>query len=128
MHRAYRFCRAILFALLSCVAEKNPSKVMAVDAPFVFSLSRIIVCIFTYGMYRQMVGAGIAGWPESTLCIALVYAIPILNALGKVEAHEVITFGAAIIQRFGEGAVRTVKNVYNPALEPNAKHDDESAP
>lgn len=119
----YRFGRALLFAALSPLAEKNPSRVLAVDAPFVFSISRIIVTVFSYGMYRQMRTAGIAGWPEATLCIALVYAIPILDALSKVSVAEVVEFGRAIVARFGIGAVRVVDALIS--REPNARTDDE---
>jgi hypothetical protein len=121
--RFYKFVRAVTFALLSPWAEKNPARAMSVDAPYVFSMSRAIVTAFAYGMYQQMRTAGIAGWPEATLCIALVYAIPVLNALSKVSAQEVVAFGSNLINRFGIGEVRTVGTLLH--AEPNAKHDDE---
>lgn len=120
--RTYLFLRALLFALLSPWAEKNPVSVASVDAPYVLSLSRCIVTAFSYGMYQQMKVAAIAGWPEATLCIALVYAIPILNALQQSKAADVLDFGKVLLSRFGVGDVRTVGSLMQ--REPS-KHDDE---
>ena len=123
IHTLYRWGRAVLFAVLSPLAEKNPARFAMVDTPFVFSMSRVIVACFSYGMFRQLQYAGIAGWPEATLCIALVYAIPILDALSKVSPQEVLAFGKAIIDRLGIGEVRQVGNLMDPRLP--SKHDDE---
>ncbi len=120
--RVYKFLRAVVFVLLSPWAEKNSCRALSVDAPYVLSLSRCIVTAFSYGMYQQMVAVGIAGWPEATLCIALVYAIPILNALSQSKASDVLDFGKTLVNRFGVGEVRRVAAL--TAREPS-KHDDE---
>jgi len=94
-----------LMALVSPFLEKNPQKVLAARVPVVFSITRIVIGAFALALFRQMWVAGIAGWPEATLCIALVFANHIASALEKLPAREVVEFGKAIIGRFGEGDV-----------------------
>lgn len=102
----YRWLRAILFVVLSPVLEKNPVKSAHIDAPVVLSMSRCIVALFAWGMYWQIMKAGIVGWAEATLCIAIVYAVPILNALNDSSPEDVLSFGKAILERFGLGEIR----------------------
>lgn len=42
------------------------------------------VLAFAVGMVRQLWHAGIAGWPDATLAIAVVLALPTLGALERV--------------------------------------------
>lgn len=104
----------LVLALLSPFLEKNPQKLLAVRAPVVFSMTRIVIFAFSVAMYAQIRGAGIAGWPEATLCIALVFSNHIAAALEKLPSRDVIAFGREIISRFGVGGVRSVGSVYPP--------------
>ena len=63
----------------------------------------------------------VAGWPESMLSIAIVFAIPILSALERVTAADVVKLAMTLVGKFGEGALRTVGSVY--PTEPS-KYDD----
>ena len=61
-------------AALTPLLEKNVVKTIGLDVPVVFSMSRVIVLAFAVGMLRQLWRAGVAGWPEATLAIAIVLA------------------------------------------------------
>jgi hypothetical protein len=97
--------RTILLALVTPLLEKNVVKTLASDAPFVFSMSRVIVLAFAIGELRQMWRAGIAGWPEATLAIAIVLALPLLGALERARPAEVLELGKTLFSRFGVGDV-----------------------
>lgn len=91
--------------VLSPIAEKNPVKALSSLAPIVLSMSRITVLVFTIVDASRLATAEMIGWPEVTLAIALVFALPVLAALNKVSASEVVAFGGKILERFGVGAV-----------------------
>jgi hypothetical protein len=101
-----RTVRIIALVALSPLLEKNLLKTLSLDAPFVFSMSRVVVLAFAIGMLRQAWHSGIAGWPEATLSIAIVLALPILGALERVEPRQVVELAAALVGRFGVGATR----------------------
>lgn len=113
--------KALCLALLSPFLEKNPVKLLAVDAPIVFSKTSILLALFGAVMLRQIWKAGIAGWPDSLLCIAIVIGFPLCEALGKVSPEAVIELGKVLLGRFGIGDTRTIGSVYS--VEPSM-HDD----
>ena len=77
-------------AALTPLLEKNVTKTLALDAPVVFSMSRVIVLAFAVAMLRQIWRTGVDGWPEATLAVAIVLALPILGALERVSAEQVV--------------------------------------
>jgi hypothetical protein len=98
---------AVLMALITPLLEKNPAKALATPAgAFVFSMSRVIVLAFAGAMLRQLWHAGVGGWPDATLSIAIVLALPLLGALDRVTPEQVLAFGGALIGRFGIGEAR----------------------
>ena len=119
----WRYGRATLLALLTPLLEKNQdkTKVSKCHVPVVLSMSRVIVLLFAAAMLVQINRAGVAGWPDATLCIAVVLAIPLLSSLERLKAGDAVKLANAIIGRFGEGATRQIGNVYS--REPS-KHDD----
>lgn len=122
--QVWKYARMILLALLTPLLEKNPSKRMSFSrcyVPMVLSMARVIVLAFAIAMIAQVVRAGVAGWPEATLCIAIVLAIPMLSALERVTPEKALAFGKSVASRFGEGEARTIGSVF--ASEPS-KHDD----
>lgn len=119
-----RWLRSMVVALLSPLHEKNPAKTDAVDAPVVFSMSRVVVLAFAWAMLYQIRHAGIVGWPEATLCIFIVIALPLLAALERVSPAAVLDFGRAVLERVGVGEARTV-GVANGA---NSVYAGEPAP
>lgn len=118
-----RSLRTIALAALTPLLEKNLLKTVALDVPVVFSMSRVIVLAFATGMLRQVWRAGVAGWPEATLAIAIVLALPTLAALERLQPDDVLSLTKLLVARFGEGAVRTVASVYEAPREPS-KFDD----
>jgi hypothetical protein len=119
--------RTIVVAALTPLLEKNVLKTMALDVPVMFSMSRLIVLTFAVAILRQIWRAGIAGWPEASLAIAIVLALPILGALERVEPRDVLEVGKAFIGRLGEGGVRSVGALHaQPSSEPS-KYDDHRA-
>jgi peptidoglycan/LPS O-acetylase OafA/YrhL len=115
--------RVIALSALTPLLEKNVMKTVALDLPVVFSMSRLIVLAFAAGMLRQLWRAGVAGWPEATLAIAIVLALPILSALEHATPAQVLELARALIDRLGVGGVRQVASVYDLTREPS-KYDD----
>jgi hypothetical protein len=120
-----RFLRTLFLAALTPLVEKNALKTVSVDVPFVFSMSRSIVLAFACAMLRQIWHAGIAGWPDATLAIAIVLALPLLAALEAVPSSQVVDFGKLLLERFGVGATRTIGSVYSrePSKFDDHRHD-----
>jgi hypothetical protein len=113
--------KCVVLAALTPLLEKNALKTLSLDIPLVFSMSRVIVLAFTIAMLRQIWFAGIAGWPEATLSIAVVLALPLLGALEKVDPSLVVDLAKTLVGRFGTGDVRHLASVYT--TEPS-KFDD----
>jgi hypothetical protein len=100
---------AVLMAVITPLLEKNPAKALATPASaFVFSMSRLIVLAFAAAMLRQVWQTGVSGWPDATLSIAIVLALPLLGALDRVSPEQVLALGGALIGRFGVGEARLV--------------------
>ena len=93
--------RALCLAALTPLLEKNVSKTIALDIPVVFSMSRVIVLSFAVAMLRRVWHAGIAGWPDATLSIAIVLALPILGALERVSTEQMVDLTKTLVNRFG---------------------------
>jgi hypothetical protein len=98
---------AVLMALITPLLEKNPAKALATpSSAFVFSMSRLIVLAFATAMLRQLWHTGVGGWPDATLAIAIVLALPLLGALDRATPEQVLALGNALIGRFGIGEAR----------------------
>ena len=115
--------RTIAIAALTPLLEKNVVKTIGLDVPVVFSMSRVIVLAFATGMLRQLWRAGVAGWPEATLAIAIVLALPTLAALERLQPADTLALMRGVVDRFGVGGVRSVASVYEAPREPS-KYDD----
>ena len=115
------------------LVEKNPAKVLASRAPVVLSMARVVVLGFAVALLRQVWRAGIAGWPDATLSMAIVLALPVVGALERVGPREVVSLAKTMLERFGQGDVRRLGSVYaEPSAEPwkydDHRIDEESAP
>lgn len=108
--------RVLLLAIATPLLEKNAEKTVAarsLSVPVVFSMARVIVLAFAISMLHQGWRAGIAGWPEATLSIAIVLAMPILGVLERVKPAEAVALAKAVLARFGHGETRRgVENVF----------------
>jgi hypothetical protein len=113
---AKRALQQFAATVLSPIAEKNPVKALSSIAPVVLSGSRITVGVFTAVDAYRLAHAATIGWPEVTLAIALVFALPVLAGLSKVAPAEAIAFGEKILDRFGVGDVGKAPP---PAFEPH---------
>lgn len=102
---AYHWARKFTFVCLSAVLEKNPTKLLAIDAPIVFSMSRLVVLAFTVAMVRRLWLPGPIGWPEITLSAVLAIALPLVDALKALQPADVVAFANQIVQKFGAGDV-----------------------
>lgn len=91
MIRPVPFVQRATLALLTPLLEKNVLKTASLDVPMVFSMSRVIVLSFAVAMLRQVWKAGIAGWPDATLAIATVLALPItpVHETGRAVAATI---------------------------------------
>ena len=105
---------AVLMAIITPLLEKNPAKALATPgSAFVFSMSRLIVLAFAGAMLRQVWYTGVNGWPDATLSIAIVLALPLLGALDRASPEQVLALGSALIGRFGVGDVRLAGAKYD---------------
>jgi len=91
-----RTVRGFVLAIVTPLLEKNVTKTFSLDIPVVFSMRRVILLAFACAMLRQIWRAGIAGWPEATLSIAVVLALPVLGALDKVNPTAVLELAKAV--------------------------------
>ena len=114
-----------LLAVVTPLLEKNPAKALVGGrVPLVFSRSRLVVLAFAFAMLRQIWRAGVAGWPDATLSIAVVLALPILAAMDRVRPEQVMALGGALLSRFGVGESRRTGSVYG--AEPSRFDDHRS--
>ena len=99
----------LALAIATPLLEKNASKTMTanhLDVPIVFSMARVIVLAFAIAMLHQAWRAGIAGWPEATLSIAIVLAMPIMSTIEHARPADVIALAKTLVGRFGIGQTR----------------------
>jgi hypothetical protein len=113
----------VALAIVTPLLEKNVLKTIPLDIPVIFSMSRVILLAFACAMLRQICRAGIAGWPEASLSIAIVLALPVFGALDKVKPADTLELAKVLLSRFGEGGVRRSASVYASSVEPS-KYDD----
>ncbi len=123
MSRYVPMLRRAALALLTPLLEKNVLKTASLDVPMVFSMSRVVVLSFAVAMLRQLWKAGIAGWPDATLAIAIVLALPIVGALERCAPEQVVGLTRTLLNRFGVGAARGLASVYAASREPS-RFDD----
>ena len=117
--------RAIALAVATPLLEKNAAKIAAAKSlrvNVVFSMARVIVLAFAIAMLHQSWHAGIAGWPEATLSIVVVLAMPILGALERLRPAEALQLLKSAIGRFGIGETR--RGVSRFMGEEPGKYDD----
>lgn len=93
-------------SILSMFLEKNPVKAASVDAPFIFSMGRLILFGLAVAAIRMVWRMEQMGWPDATFAIAMAFAPALYNALSRVSPHEALEFGKVLLGRFGIGAVR----------------------
>ena len=105
--------RSAALAALTPLLEKNVIKTLSLDIPVVFSMSRVIVLAFAIALFRQIWKAGVAGWPDATLAIAIVLALPMLGALERVKPADALELAKSMISRFGIGGARPAGSVYS---------------
>jgi hypothetical protein len=117
--------RALLLAIATPLLEKNAAKTAAarsLKVPVVFSMARVIALAFAISMVHESWYAGIGGWPEAALSIAIVLTMPILSALERVTPDEAISLAKAILGRFGIGETR--RGIRNLMGRQPSKYDD----
>ena len=59
------------------------------EGAVVFSMSRVIVLAFAIAVLRHVWRVGVPGWPDATLAIAIVLALPLLGALERMRPTAV---------------------------------------
>jgi hypothetical protein len=113
--RIFRHARVIVIALVTPLLEKNPMKTATFSfyyVPMVLSMARVIVLLFALRMLDQVKRGGVSGWPEATLCIAIVLALPLLNALERVSARGTIEVANSLLGAIGRRAAPRVAGAH----------------
>ncbi|MES2177986.1 MAG: hypothetical protein V4550_08960 [Gemmatimonadota bacterium] len=116
--------RAVAMAAISPLLEKNAIKTLAVDVPLVFSMSRIVVLAFAIGMVRQLWKAGITSWPEATLAMTIVLALPMLGALERAKPEQTLDVLKSLIGRFGIGEQRRALSLFTRESQDPSRYDN----
>ena len=98
--------RTASLAAVTPLLEKNAVKILSTDVPIMFSMSRLVVLAFATGMMRQLWTIGIVGWPEATLSISVVLALPILGALDRATPEQVVDVTKALVGKLGVGDIK----------------------
>jgi hypothetical protein len=93
----FRAGAKVTLAALTPLLEKNVLKTLPLDLPVVFSMSRVIVLAFAVAVLRQIWRSGISGWPDATLAIAVVLALPLLGALERAKPADVVELAKALL-------------------------------
>jgi hypothetical protein len=86
---------------LTPVLEKNVVKTLGHASPIVVSMSRLIAMAFAAVMLREFWRSGINGWPDATLGIATVLALPLMSNLERANPDEVLAVTRLLLARFG---------------------------
>ena len=120
MNRLVSIVRSCALALATPLLEKNPAKTLALGVPVVFSMSRAIVLAFAVAALRHMWRHGVNGWPDATLAIAIVLALPVLGALDRVRPSAVLLLARSLFGRFGVGAVGREPSKYDDHRDDDA--------
>ena len=97
----YKVVRGIGTTALTPVLEKSAVKTMAMDSPIVVSMSRLIAVGFAAVMLKHFWQSGINGWPDATLGIATVLALPVMNAIQRANPDEVVALTRVLVARMG---------------------------
>jgi hypothetical protein len=116
--------RRVALAAFTPLLEKNANKTCAVDVPLVFSMSRIVVLAFATGMVRQLWKAGLTSWPEATLAMTVVLALPLLGALERSAPEKTLDVVKSLIGRFGIGEQRVAQNLFAKQSQEPSMYDN----
>jgi hypothetical protein len=122
-----RATATILVATLTPLVEKNPTKLTSSAAPLVFSMTRLIVLAFAIGLLHQIWFAGVVAWPEATLAIARVHALPHHGARERAPPPHLQDRANALLGRFGVGSARDVVSAFDtrPSKYDDHRRDDQ---
>lgn len=122
--RAAELSRVVAVAAITPLLEKNAIKTLAVGVPLVFSMSRIVVLAFAAGMVRQLWKIGISSWPEATLAMTIVLALPMLGALERAAPEQTFDVIKTLIGRFGVGEQRAALSLFRNDLRDPSRYDN----
>jgi hypothetical protein len=102
---SYHWTRQFVFVVLSCALEKNPTKLLAIEAPVIFSAGRVVVLALAAAVVRRLWMPAPIGWPDATLGAVVAIALPVLEALRRVQPADVVALAKDVIERLGIGDV-----------------------
>ena len=121
---AWRVLADGVLVVATPLVEKNPAKTLSTSAPVVLSMTRVVVLSFAVTVLRQVWRAGVGGWPDATVSMAVVLALPIVGALERVQPADVVSLAQTLIGRFGQGDVRRAWSAPAQQSTEPSKFDD----
>jgi hypothetical protein len=113
-----------LLIVTTPLVEKNPAKTLATRAPVVLSMARVVVLGFAVAVLRHVWRAGVVGWPDATLSMSVVLALPVVGALERVRPSEVVSLARTLVGRFGHGEGAGAWSAPGQASTEPSKFDD----
>ena len=123
-HDALSYAVAVAIAVVTPLLEKNAIKTLAVEVPLVFSMSRIVVLAFAIAMVRQLWKVGLASWPEATLAMTIVLALPMLGALERAKPEQTLEVLKSLVGRFGVGEQRRAMSLFTRESREPSRYDN----
>jgi len=125
--RALDALRTVALAAITPLLEKNAIKTYALHVPLVFSMSRIVVLAFAIGMVRQLWKAGIAGWPEATVTMTIVLALPLLGALERSTPEKTLELVKTLFEQVGLGESRRAVSLFTARPQEPSRNDNHAS-
>lgn len=113
--------KLVIVVAFSALAEKNPHRQLSVRAPFVLSMTRLVLLALTAVWCAVALTTGLGGWPIAVLGIGLAFALPVVSVLEKSGSGKVLELAGKILERFGVGDVGAAPR----AVRPDRFQDDE---
>ena len=87
-------------------------------------MARLVVLGIAVALLHQISYAGVGGWPDARLSVAVVLVLHIVGALERISPTAVASVAGALLTRFGAGGTRTITNDYTEAPTPPSPLDD----
>jgi hypothetical protein len=108
-----RLLKSAGLAALTPILEKNAVKVLAHESAVVVSMSRSIVLGFAVVFLRDAWNTGIDGWPDASLGIATVLALPLMNSLERIKPDQLFEVACMVVSKSSSRAVRAIGEEYD---------------
>ena len=78
-------------------------------------MARLVVLGIAVALLHQISYAGVGGWPDARLSVAVVLVLSIVGALERISPTAVASVAGALLTRFCAAGTRAIANDYTAA-------------